>query len=243
MFLRCVKAEFAKLKHAKVWFLVFVLPVLGVFLGAGNFYMNQGVLQKEWYSLWTQVSLFYAAFFYPAAVAVFCAYACRLEHMNKNWNRVMTLPISVSAVFGAKLAAVGLLSAAAQLVLVLLYFFCGVLFRFAMPMPGELWGWIGRGFLGAVSVATIQLVLSMRLKSFATPVGICLFLCIAGFGVLLKFSGLYFPYSFIAQGMCAVSQEGLSIIDNAIFLAMNLVTITAAYGCGVWCLSKKDVQA
>ena len=74
MLLTCIKTEQRKLKHSYLWLVFLVIPVLPAFMGAGNYLQNQGILQKEWYSLWTQCSLFYASFFYGPLVALYCAY-------------------------------------------------------------------------------------------------------------------------------------------------------------------------
>lgn len=243
MLLRCIKSELLKLKGSKIWLLVLIIPTLGVLLGAGNYYMNIGMLTKEWFSLWTQVSLFYSAFFYPAVIAVCAAYLCRLEHLNKNWNRTMTVPVTQGCVYLGKLTAASLLVIAVQLVMVAGYLLAGYLFGFRSALPFEFWGWILRGTLGAITLTSLQVLLSIKLRSFATSVGICLFGCIAGFGIFLKASGMYFPYSFIAQGMCAVSQGGLTTQENLVFVCMNLLYLGLFSIIATVMLSRQDVKA
>lgn len=96
---RSIYAEFLKLRHSRIGFVLVVLPLISMLIGCLNFYFNQGVLTNGWYSLWTQVSLFYGEFFLPILIAICCAYVCRLEHLNRNWNMLMTSPVSVSSVF------------------------------------------------------------------------------------------------------------------------------------------------
>ncbi|MDW0060552.1 MAG: ABC transporter permease [Clostridioides difficile] len=99
MLRKSVLGEILKLKNSFIWYVLLALPLISVLIGSGNFYLNQGILKKEWYSLWTQVSLFYGEFFFPILIAIFCAYICRLEHMNHNWNNVMTLPVNLKISF------------------------------------------------------------------------------------------------------------------------------------------------
>lgn len=240
---RCIRAELLKLGNSKIWLIAVVLPLAGVFIGTGNYYMNQGILSKEWYSLWTQVSLFYAGFFYPAAIAVFCSYLCRLEHLNRNWNKVMTMPVPVGSIYIAKLISVTVLIVVTQAVLAVFYWIAGRVVGISGPFPVEFWGWMLRGVLGAVTIGALQLILSIRLRSFAAPVGICLFLCILGFGFFLKAGGSYFPYSFLIQGMSAVSQEGFSEKDNILFVVMNGVFLAGATGYIKYFFYKKDIVA
>lgn len=109
MLRRCVTAEWMKLRHSHIWVILVVLPLVSILIGCANFYMNQGVLEQEWYSLWSQVGLFYGEFFFPLLIAICCAFMWRLEHLNKNWNMIMTAPVSATTIFVAKLIVVGIL--------------------------------------------------------------------------------------------------------------------------------------
>lgn len=62
MLRKSVLGEILKLKNSFIWYVLLALPLISVLIGSGNFYLNQGILKKEWYSLWTQVSLFYGNF-------------------------------------------------------------------------------------------------------------------------------------------------------------------------------------
>ena len=59
-----IRIEFMKLKKSNIWTSAVIIPMISVFLGSGNYYLNREILKSEWYSLWTQVSLFYGFFFY-----------------------------------------------------------------------------------------------------------------------------------------------------------------------------------
>ena len=121
MLRKSVFGEILKLKNSFIWYVLLALPLISVLIGSGNFYLNQGILKKEWYSLWTQVSLFYGEFFFPILIAIFCAYICRLEHMNHNWNNVMTLPVNLKNIFLSKLTVVSMLTAITSFLCCLLY--------------------------------------------------------------------------------------------------------------------------
>ena len=71
----------------------FVLPVISAIYGTYNYLQNLGILTDQWYSLWTQHTLFYALFFFPVLVGVYAAYLWRLEHMGHNWNLIMAAPV------------------------------------------------------------------------------------------------------------------------------------------------------
>ena len=93
MFLRCIRAENRKLHASPIWFLFFLLPVLSAAYGTVNYLGNLGILSVSWYALWTQHTLFYSLFFFPAMVAIYASYLWRLEHLGHNWNLIMAVPV------------------------------------------------------------------------------------------------------------------------------------------------------
>ena len=115
-FFRCLRAERIKLKRAPVWIAFLVLPAVAAAMGTFNYLQNLGILTQQWYSLWSQHTLFSSNFFLPALIAVYCAYLCRLEHFGHNWNAALTAPAGVSSLYFAKLAAAACMAALTQLV-------------------------------------------------------------------------------------------------------------------------------
>ena len=99
----CVKTEQKKLRHSHLWLAFLVIPLLPAFMGAANYVNNLELLKSEWYSLWTQHSLFYANFFYAPLIALYCSYIWRVEHLNYNWNQLMTMPVPPAEIFLSKL--------------------------------------------------------------------------------------------------------------------------------------------
>lgn len=72
---------------------VFALPLISAIYGTFNYLQNLEILKDGWYSLWTQHTLFYSMFFFPAMVAAYAAYLWRLEHLGHNWNLIMASPV------------------------------------------------------------------------------------------------------------------------------------------------------
>jgi hypothetical protein len=187
--------EWMKLRNSKIWIILVVLPVISVLIGSANFYLNQGVLKKEWYSLWSQVGLLYGELFLPILVAICCAYMWRLEHQNNNWNMIMTAPISATSIFLSKLIVMGALMVFTQVLFFVLYFIGGKVAGIISNVPGELTGWLFRGWLATLTISTLQLALSMRIRSFAVPIGIGLCAVFIGIGMYVTQMGLFFPHS------------------------------------------------
>ena len=68
MLLRCLRAELIKFRRSPVWLAFVVLPIFPAILGTMNYLGNLGLLQSEWYSLWSQHTLF-SSMFFPAGPA------------------------------------------------------------------------------------------------------------------------------------------------------------------------------
>lgn len=243
MLRRCVCAEWMKLRHSYIWMILMILPVVSVLIGSANFYMNQGVLTKKWYSLWSQVGLFYGEFFFPILIAICCAYMWRMEHHNKNWNMIMTAPVSKTGIFLAKLIVVGGLMIFVQILIFILYFLGGKLVGITDELPKELFGWLFRGWIAALTISALQLALSMRIRSFAAPIGIGLCAAFLGLGMYVVHLGFLFPHSLLTIGMGVLSQTGLSAGERLIFMLMNLSYIAAISIVAIHRMRKSDVEA
>src|SRR5699024_4500281 len=144
----------------------FLLPVISAGYGTFNYLQNLELLTKSWYSLWTQHTLFYSLFFFPAMVAIYAAYLWRLEHLGHNWNMIMASPVRPLVLFFAKFVVVIKLVLLTQLFIFFLYFLCGKVFA-SLPggPPPETFFYLLRGMLGGLSVVALQLILSMIIRS------------------------------------------------------------------------------
>jgi Uncharacterized protein conserved in bacteria len=238
---RSISAEWLKLRHSRVGLILAVLPILSWLIGCANYYFNQGVLQNGWYSLWTQVSLYYGEFFLPILIAICCSYVCRLEHQNRNWNMILASPVSVGNIFLAKLIVVSILILFAQVLFMGLYLLAGTLFPIHEPFPIETIEWALRGWYASLSISALQLGLSLRFRSFATPIGISLCAVLIGLGMYIAKLGLFFPFSLLTIGMSVLSQDKLTDIQNILFWVMNMVFIITFVSMSIRRLKKKDI--
>ena len=203
MILRVLRAERIKYRRAPVWLAVVILPLFPAVLGTANYLANLEVLQQQWYSLWTQHTLFASYFFLPALLAVFCAWQWRLEYARHNFNSLLAAPVSHWAVYLSKLLPAVGMSFLAQLATGLLFLAGGAAAGIDAPVPPQLAEWLLCGGLGGMAVCAVQLFLSLLLPSFAIPVAIALVGGIAGLMVTAQGLGLWFPYSLLSLGMRA----------------------------------------
>ena len=203
MILRVLRAERIKYRRAPVWLAVVILPLFPAVLGTANYLANLEVLQQQWYSLWTQHTLFASYFFLPALLAVFCAWQWRLGYARHNFNSLLAAPVSHWAVYLSKLLPAVGMSFLAQLVTGLLFLAGGAAAGIDAPVPPQLAEWLLCGGLGGMAVCAVQLFLSLLLPSFAIPVAIALVGGIAGLMMTAQGLGLWFPYSLLSLGMRA----------------------------------------
>lgn len=219
--LRSIAAEWPKLRRSRMGLVLVSLPVVSLMIGCANFVMNREALEGGWYSLWTQVSLFYGEFFLPILIAICCAFVCRLEHTNRNWNLLLAAPVSVTSLFIAKLVIVGVLIAGAQTLFLLMYWAAGQMLSMTGDFPRDIIMWTFRGWVASLSIAALQLGLSIRIRSFATPIGISLCAVFAGLGLYVLKLGLLFPHSLLTIGMGVLTQRGLTPMENLLFFLMS----------------------
>ncbi len=133
MLLRCIRSENLKLRHSLIFPACILIPVIPAVMGTFNYLQNTGLLTEQWYSLWTQHTLFYASFFYAPLIALYCSYLWRLEHLNHNWNVFLTAPVTIPCLYLGKLAVIMKVTLITQLWVGTLYLFSGKI----IGLPGQ----------------------------------------------------------------------------------------------------------
>ena len=95
------------------------------------------------------------------------------------------------------------------------------------------------GFVGGVTVCSVQLFLSLILRVFALPVGIGLAGGLGGMLLLVKGYGLYFPYSLLCLGMRANNTK--LVLPVGQFLVTCLLCILVFSFLSIQWIKKRDV--
>nr|WP_295946193.1 ABC transporter permease [uncultured Agathobaculum sp.] len=242
MFIRSVRAEFLKLRRSFIWLAMLALPVLSAGLGTANYLNNLGMLTEQWYSLWTQHALFYCTLFAPALTGVYCAYICRLEHLNRNWNAVMTQPVPVSTMLAAKLTVVSVMTALTQLFIGILFIISGKIAGLTAPIPFELVYWILRGWWALTVQASLLLCVALIIRSFAVPVAAGILGGFCGMPALVKGFGVYFPFSLLELGMCSHNPSEPMDCSAAGFLISSILYLLLGFAVSVLWMRKQDVK-
>ncbi len=242
MLMTCIRMEQKKLKHSHIWLVFLVIPVIPAVMGAGNYLNNLEILKSEWYSLWTQHSLFYANFFYGPLIAIYCAYIWRVEHLDHNWNQLMTMPVPVRDIFLSKLVLALGCTVLLQLWVWVLFCITGKAVGLTGMPPVQILSWLLRGSIGGLAIAALQLVLSMVIRSFALPIAIALLGSILGLLASNGGLGLFWPYSLMLMGMNANKAENM--VENMLGFGISAVLFLGLFtGAGIWYLKKQDVTS
>ena len=239
----CIKAENQKLHRSPVYLACFLLPIIPAIYGTFNYQQNTAILTGGWYSLWSQMTLFYALFFYAPLIALYCSYLWRLEHQNHNWNVLMTSPVPVHDIFLGKLVVILKVTLFTQLWVFSLYLLCGKLTGLPGMPDGTIFFWALRGTAAAIAIGTLQLLLSMIIRSFAVPIGIALAGSITGLAAGSTGFSMFFPYSLMLAGMNS-NKETDTLSDSTLpFFLSCLFFFLLFTGIAVWILKHKDVKA
>ena len=82
MLCKLICAEFMKLRRSPVWLAFIVMPVIPALMGTFNYLENLEILHSEWYSLWTQHTIFTDYIFLPLLIGIYCSYT--IENMKRS---------------------------------------------------------------------------------------------------------------------------------------------------------------
>ncbi len=242
MLWRLIVAERRKLKRAPIWIAFFLMPVIPALLGNMNYSYNIGILTRQWYSLWTQHTLFTSYIFLPVLVGVYCSYIMHEEETNSNWNRVLSMPVKRSEVFFAKLIMAACMVFLCIVWILLLFVLSGKILGLTAAFPAaDIIRWALLGTLGGTVMAAVQLLLSLYIKGFAPPVGVALGGGLSGLLFLVKGYGGVWLYSLMAYGMNANSKNQLDASGYLLFVVVCILYIAAITMLGGYLLSKKDM--
>lgn len=242
MLIKMIRADAMKLRRSPVWLAFLFLPIIPALLGTMNYNNNLGLLKSEWYSLWTQHTLFTCYFFLPIMLGIYCSYLMRLEHSNHNWNKLLTMPVPTWQIFVSKLFSASLMIVLSELWIGALFILSGKLVGLTAPLPPELISWLACGTLGGIVMAAVQLFISLIIRSFALPVGIALAGGLSGLVALAKGFGHIYPYSLMAYGMRANAPQTLLDSGYVSFVIVCLIFIALFVVLGSLWLAKRDVK-
>ncbi len=242
MLLKLLKAEMMKLRRSPVWAAFIIMPVIPAFLGTLNYVYNIAILQSEWYSLWTQHTLFTCYFFLPVLIGIYCSYLMRLEWNNHNLTRLLSMPIPRGQILLVKTLVVSALVFLSECWIGVLFVISGKMVGISAPVPiTRLILWVLFGTLGGMVMVSIQLLLSLFVKSFAIPVGLSFAGGISGLLFLAKDLGHIWPYSLMSYGMNSNAPQQLMAGSYLQFIMTCILYMVLLISAGSLLLAKRDM--
>ena len=242
MLLNCIKCEKMKLRHSHMWIAFVLFPVIPAIMGSMNYLQNIAILKSEWFSLWTQETLFYSNFFFSPLIAIYCGYLWRIENRNKNRHLLMTVPVPVRNIFLGKLVSIAKITLFTQLWIFIIFIISGRMLSLIGLPPVSLFLYTLRGILGGMVIATLQLLLSMMIRSFAAPIAIAVFGAITGLLASNSAYGVYYPYSLMMLGMNANRSEDMLGDSSLPFVFSSIFYLLLFSFIAVYLLKHRDVR-
>lgn len=228
--MKLLKVEFKKLKNSKIFLVMALLPLISILYGCINYYANIEILKKEWISLWTQVYLFYGMFFFPCLSAIFSAYVWNGEHKHDNFKLLLTAPVSKMKIILTKMTLVFLLNIVTQIYFVLLFLIAGNIFKFKAEFPINILYWLFIAVLFSIANISLQNFLSLKIKSFAIPVGIALVIAVGSMFVATLEKLGFLQYIFSSTSITLAMNHYPEIMYNVKdFIIMRTYTLIIAF--------------
>ncbi|RKS09005.1 hypothetical protein DFP74_4733 [Nocardiopsis sp. Huas11] len=251
-----VHAEFLKLRRSLSWGVVVLLPVIVVLAGAMAALAPGAALTDGWHTLWIRSIGFHGMALLPVGIALLASLVWRVEHAGGNWNALMSRPVPTTRLVIAKAAAVAVLAAVTQAVLVAVVIALGT-FVFGLPgtLPARYWVSSAVVIVACVPVAALQSGLSALLRSFAAPVALAFVL--TGLSTLLLMTGAeaasVLPYALATRatqlGTVLGSGEATSFaaatlsVEGVLFLVLTSVAMTVVIvGVTAAVLDRRDTR-
>ncbi|TQR20977.1 ABC transporter permease [Psychrobacillus vulpis] len=227
---RLFQSEFLKLRKSLIWLLIFVSPILSLFLGLLESNEITNVKGAEWMTTLSMMTISHAILFLPLLAGVFSSFVCRYEHAGGGWKQLLAMPVSRGSIYVAKLLVVAALIAATQLLFVVCLLFIGWVKGYPSVIP---WDSIAisivGGWVACLPLIALQMFVSVAWSSFAAPLALNVILTIPNMLIINseKF-GPYYPWAQPFLAMMPNSSEGFGALN--VSLVTLLIVILGSLG-------------
>ncbi|MBY7141898.1 ABC transporter permease [Virgibacillus sp. NKC19-3] len=239
-----IYVERLKLKRSKLWLIYVIGSLIGVALAYTNFFKNYDLFMNPgdnaWIEAWTQVALFMGPFVLPILVGIYAAFVCRGEHIGGGWKQLLALPISYSAIFVGKFLTIVRMIVITIVIVMVFFIGTGYLTGVEGSLPVfALLGYMVRGVLACLPLVLLQLIISIRSKTFGIPLAVSIVFTLPAIIVASTPLGQVYPWT---QPMLAMSPEDESPIQSyVLFYTLLMGTFIALLLYGLRDFSKRDV--
>ncbi|MEQ7807712.1 ABC transporter permease [Priestia aryabhattai] len=236
--------EKLKLKRSKIWILYILGPLIGVMLAYTNFYNNYELFvqpgDNEWIEAWTQVAIFMGPFVLPIMVGVYAAFVCRSEHVSGGWKQLLALPVQRTKIFLGKFLITATMIAVTLFIVLILFLGFGLVKGINGDLPMlTLIGYCIKGFLACLPLMLLQLIISIRSKTFGIPLAVSIVFTLPAIIVASTPLGQIYPWT---QPMLAMSPVDESPIESyfTFYTLLSILSIALLYF-GIRNFAKRDI--
>jgi len=236
--------EKLKLKRSKLWILYILGPLIGVTLAYTNFHNNYKLFvqpgDNEWIEAWTQVAIFMGPFVLPIMVGVYAAFVCRSEHVSGGWKHLLSLPVQRNKIFLGKFLITATMVAVTLFIVLILFLGFGLVKGINGELPMlTLIGYCIKGFLACLPLMLLQLIISIRSKTFGIPLAVSIVFTLPAIIVASTPLGQIYPWT---QPMLAMSPADESPIESYFTFYTLLSILSIALLCfGIRNFAKRDI--
>ena len=172
---KALAADFVKIRGKGLWFLVILGPVGMIAMQALNFgirydYMMTKYADNLWGVLLENIFMFVPIGLF-LGITLVCSLLANVEHHTGSWKQLLALPISRTAVFGAKFALCVILLTFSCILLTTGTLVLGLSLKFETNFPlGDLLRLSFYPFAASLPVLALLLWLCMTFKNQALPI-------------------------------------------------------------------------
>ncbi|WP_455920281.1 ABC transporter permease [Priestia megaterium] len=239
-----LNVEKLKLKRSKIWILYILGPLIGVMLAYTNFYNNYELFvqpgDNEWIEAWTQVAIFMGPFVLPIMVGVYAAFVCRSEHVSGGWKQLLALPVQRTKIFLGKFLITATMIAVTLFMVLILFLGVGLVKGINGELPMlTLIGYCIKGFLACLPLMLLQLIISIRSKTFGIPLAVSIVFTLPAIIVASTPLGQIYPWT---QPMLAMSPTDESPIESyfTFYTLLSILSVGLLYF-GTRNFAKRDI--
>lgn len=230
----CVLAEHAKLKRTLARGLAIAAPVcavlLSLFMLANLDAIAASKAVPRWQAYLDPLLRMWASFLLPIMATLQAVLIAQLEYANRQWKYLLALPISRTPLYVAKSVNLFVLVLLGHVVLWFLALVTCAAFGLAQGSLDEV-AWFLAGKLsatlaGALALAAVQLLVSIRMESFIGAISVGLVATMVGLlgaGTMGVAAG-YFPWSMPLHAL----QQSFAVWHATAVIAALLVTALGA---------------
>ncbi|MED4601322.1 ABC transporter permease [Paenibacillus validus] len=237
-----LRAEWSKLRHSKLMWLVLLTPVLISAQGTANFMRYKQIWTRDaWTVLIEQSFIFYSSLMLPLFIAVLMVMMARIEHSHNGWKQCLALPIGRAPFYLMKFAIGVFLTFLSIGMLCVCILLGGFIVQAEGPIPYDrIFLPMLLAFAAAMPIMSIQYWLSVTFAQVGIPLAIAAGLSLPN---LLVANSKYWIFDPWTYPMVASLNGTLNQFHGSpAMFSSSLLLFLLSLGAGLIHFRKKDVM-